>query len=316
MPSLNFDQSKDAEAIAIVKGGDNDKEVLYLHSDDVKPKKKIQKEVNYLDYSKELKNLKPNQRVAFINKIQEAYHKNIPMDNVLENNEFKSIYKKVLDSDKKNNQLSIPDDSTFSIIPSPNPEKRGVYYIAGASGSGKSYMARQLAENYKKLFSDREIYLISKLNEDSTLDKMKIGKPKRINVDTLISDYPEINEFKDSMIIFDDYDTFEGQLGKIVQQLIDDLAIQGRHSNTTMLCLTHYITNYKKTRLLLNEATHFIVYPQATSFSALKYLLGTHIGLNKDEIQNLKKLGRWVCISKNYPQYLISANTAKILHQD
>jgi hypothetical protein len=145
---------------------------------------------------------------------------------------------------------------------------------------------------------------------------MKIGKPKRINVETLISDYPEINEFKDSMIIFDDYDTFEGQLGKVVQQLIDDLAIQGRHSNTTMLCLTHYITNYKKTRLLLNEATHFIVYPQATSFSALKYLLGTHIGLNKDEIQNLKKLGRWCCISKNYPQYLISAHTAKILHQD
>jgi uncharacterized protein with ACT and thioredoxin-like domain len=63
MPSLNFDESKDAEAIAIVKGGDNDKEVLYLHSDDVKPKKKIQKEVNYLDYSKELKNLKSTCRI-------------------------------------------------------------------------------------------------------------------------------------------------------------------------------------------------------------------------------------------------------------
>ena len=235
---------------------------------------------------------------------------------LLEDDNVKKLYSRIQTDVKNDTSIEIPDDSSFQIIPSPDKEKRQVYYIAGQSGSGKSYAARGIAEGYKKLHPDREIYLISKLNEDSTLDTMKEGKPKRISIQSLVDDYPKIDEFKDCMIIFDDYDTFEGKEGKVIHQLIDDLAIQGRHTNTTMLCLTHYLTNYKKTRLILNEASHFIIYPQATSFSALKYLLGTHLGLSKEEIHKLKKLGRWVLISKNYPQYLISLHTAKVLHQD
>ena len=57
MPSLSLDESNEAQPIAIIKGGDYDKEVLYLNADDVKPKKKIQKEINSLNYQKDLKNL-------------------------------------------------------------------------------------------------------------------------------------------------------------------------------------------------------------------------------------------------------------------
>jgi hypothetical protein len=228
----------------------------------------------------------------------------------------KSLFRRIQNDQSKDTTINLPDDSAFQLIPSSDPQKREVYYIAGASGSGKSYIARQLAEGYKKMFPSREVYLISKLNEDSTLDTMKIGKPKRIRVETLVDDYPALDEFKDCMVIFDDYDTFTGAEGKCVQQLIDDLAIQGRHTNTTMLCLTHYITNYKKTRLLLNEATHFVIYPQATSYHALKYLLTTHIGMDAEEVKRLRKLGRWICVSKNFPQYLISQHFAKILHQE
>jgi hypothetical protein len=321
MASLSFDNSKGAVPIAIVKGGDYDKEVLYLHeksSTDAKPSRKPKNEINALKYSKDLKSfgLTPTQRTKTINKLQEAMAKGIPSNMLLENENIKNLYSKIQLDDEKDTSITLPSDSSFQLIPSTDPEKRQIYYIAGASGSGKSYVARGLAEYYKKLYPNREIYLISKLNEDSTLDNMKIGKPKRINVQSLVDDYPPIEDFKDCMIIFDDYDTFEGKTGKIVQQLIDDLAIQGRHTNTTMLCLTHYITNYKKTRLMLNEATHFVVYPQATSFSALKYLLSTHIGLDKEEIHKMKKMGRWVCVSKNYPQFMISEHTAKILHCD
>jgi ABC-type multidrug transport system ATPase subunit len=47
-------------------------------------------------------------------------------------------------------------------------ESRELVAIRGASGSGKSYIARGLAEKYKKMFPDRQVYLISKLLEDST----------------------------------------------------------------------------------------------------------------------------------------------------
>jgi len=316
MPSLSFDEKKGSRPIAIVKGGDYDGEILYLHEDDFKGTKKPKREIEAIKYTSDLKHLKPTQRVQVMNRLQEAVAKGVPSEMLVEDPAIKRLYERIQTDQRNDKSIVLPDDSSFQLIPSPDPKKREVYYIAGASGSGKSYIARGLAEGYKKLFPDREIYLISKLNEDSTLDTMKIGKPKRVNVETFLEDYPSIDEFKDCMVIFDDYDTFDGKLGKVVQQLIDDLAIQGRHSNTTMLCLTHYITNYKKTRLLLNEASHFVIYPQATSHHALKYLLSTHIGLSKEDLASLKKMGRWVCVSKNYPQYLLAQHFAKLLHQE
>ena len=297
--------------MALVRGGDFDGEILYLYEDDMPSKRKPKREIPALKYEKELK-MRPAERVATFNRLGEAMKgKNV----VLKSGEAE-LLERIKKDEENDKSMVLPDDSMFNLIVNPDPEKREVWYIAGASGSGKSYIARQLAESYKKLFPAREVYLISKLDEDSTLDSMKIGKPKRINVSTLVEDYPKLEEFEDCMVIFDDFDTFQGAEGKAVQQLIDDLAIQGRHTKTTMLVLTHYITNYKKTRLILNESTHFVVYPQATSAHALGYLLKTHIGMEKDDVKALKKLGRWVCVAKNYPQHLISAHSAKILHTD
>jgi ABC-type glutathione transport system ATPase component len=317
MPSLSFEKSKGATPIAQVKGGDYDKEVLYLTNEDNAIKKAPKKEINGLNYSKDMKNmgLKKNQQASMIYKLQEAMAKGIPVEMLMENENVKDLYNKIQEDDKNDTSIVLPTDSSFHLIPTPDPKVRQVWYITGQSGSGKSYIARGLAEYYKKIFPEREIYLVSKLNEDSTLDTMKIGKPKRINVQSLMDDYPDIKEFQNCMIIFDDYDSFPDKTGKVVQQLIDDLAIQGRHTNTTMLCLTHFTTNYKKTRLLLGEATNIVVYPQSTSSHALKYLLGTHFGLGKEDLAELKKLGRWVSIGKNYPSYLISEHTAKLLHQ-
>ncbi len=272
-PCINFTETKGATPIAIVKGGDYNKKILYLHND--LEKKEQPKLKGGMKALKEIKN-KDNDVIEII----------------------------------------LPDYSSFELLPNPDPNKREIFYIAGSAGSGKSYIAKSLAEYYKKIFPEREIYLVSKLKEDATLDSMTIGKPKRLNVDTFVDDYPDLKEFQDCLIIFDDYDTFEPKINKVVQLLIDDIAIQGRHTNTSMICITHYLTNYKKTRLLLNEATHFIVYPLSTSSKALKYLLSSHLGLEKDDLSKLKKLGRWVCLSKNYPQYMISSQYAKILHQE
>jgi hypothetical protein len=318
MPSLSFSTAgKDGMPIAIVRGGDDDGKILSVFSDEDKSSKKGSKEIDAIRYTKDLKGLSATKRVALFNRLQEAKEKGIPPEMLIEDEGIRRLYKRILSDDSSNDKtIVLPDDSTFHLIPNPDKDKRSVYYIAGASGSGKSYIARGLAEGYKKLFPSRQVYLISKLKEDSTLDTMKIGRPLRIDVQSLIDNYPTIDEFKDCMVIFDDYDTFTDKAGKVVQQLIDDLAIQGRHTNTTMLCLTHYITNYKKTALMLNEAMYYIIYPQSTSFSSLKYLLATRVGMSKEEIHELRKMGRWVCIYKNYPQFLISQHTAKILHQE
>jgi hypothetical protein len=219
---------------------------------------------------------------------------------------------------KKSQQLkeiSLPIGDKFEIVPPTDEDKRNVYYIAGASGSGKSYVAGQIATNYKKLHPKNEVYLISKLTEDSTLDSLTIGKPKRINIDSILEDPPKIEEFKNCLVIFDDYDGITGKLGKAILELITDIAITGRHTATNLILCTHHISNYSKTRLLLNEATHYILYPQSSSFNALKHLLIHYLGMDTDEIKALKSIkSRWCAFHKNYPNYMLTQTSCKILH--
>lgn len=313
MPSLSFDKVMGAKPIAVVKGGADNGKVLYIHEDDHKGSKP-KLEINPQKYATEMRELKPQERVKLITRLQEAHSKGLASDQLVGETALgKALYERIIHDASKETKIDLPDDSQFQLIPSPDPKRREVFYIAGASGSGKSYIAKGIAEYYKKLFPDREIYLISKLGEDSTLDQLEYLH--RINIQTLIDDYPKLDEFEDCLVIFDDYDTFTGNAEKVIHKLIDDLATMGRHTNTTMLCLSHYLTNYKKTRLLLNEATHIVVYPMATSFHALGYLLKTHIGMTKDDVRDLKKMGRWVCVYKHYPQWLLSVQHARVLNQ-
>jgi hypothetical protein len=315
MPSISFQQGKGARPIALVKGGDEDSKLLYLHENDVKDSKKGHA-ISSSDYTTELRGVKPTERPKLLARLEEARDKGLEPDQLIgECAVGKQLYERIISDNIASKDINL-ESGTFELLPSSDPKKREVWYIAGASGSGKSYIAKGLGEYYQRLFPDRSVYLVSKLSEDAgTLDKMK-PKAKRINIQSLVDDFPQLDEFKNCMIIFDDYDTFTGPAEKVVHKLIDDLATMGRHTNTSMLCLSHYLTNYKKTRLLLNEATHIVVYPMATSYHALSYLLKTHIGLSKDDIRDLKKMGRFVCIYKQFPQYMISATNARMLIRD
>lgn len=315
MPSLNYEKSPTAKPIAVVRGGDNDGKVLYLHTEDKASGAAPKPQIQAVRYMKDLKGVKPAERVKVMNTLVEAHTAGKTADELTGVSvETKEIYKRICSDSAATNTIELPDDSTFQPIPDPDPSKRQVYYVAGQSGSGKSYFARGIAENYKKLFPDRDIYLISKLQEDETLDKMKVGKPKRLNIESFVADPVDLEEFKDCLVIFDDWDTLDKPYFTIIHKLIEDLAIMGRHTNTSMLILSHYLTNYSKTRLILGEAQYLVLYPLATSQKALKYVCEHYGGLDKEDIIKLKRRGRWVLIHKNYPSYVISCHEANLLH--
>jgi len=310
MPSLNFEKSKEARPVAIVRGGDKDGEILYLHNDTKKSTNN--NEVKAVKYIKHLTNLKPAERVKAIDTIIKAV--NDGKDDVEGDAIMKDVFKKIKEDKSNDTSIELPDDSCFQPIPNPDPKVREVWYVAGQSGSGKSYFARGIAENYKKMFPEREVYLISKLEEDETLDKMKIGKPKRISLQSLVDDPPELDEFNDCLVIMDDWDTLEKKYFDVVHKLIEDLCIMGRHTRTSLLILSHYLTNYKKTRLILGEAHYLVLYPMATAQKALKYVAEMYGGLDKEQVVNLKKMGRWVMIAKSYPSFVISTHEAFLPH--
>lgn len=321
MPYLSFDKGDGkSKPIARVKGGDNDGEILYLHETSPASggagKAMPKRTFNRAKYSKSLGDMKPAERTKTFVRLEEAYARGVAASDLAEKDAaVKSVYEKMVKDATSDKMIELDDEGIFELLPSCDPSKREVWYIAGQSGSGKSWVAKQLAHYYHKINPDRGVYLVSKLNEDATLDALKFLK--RINIQSFVDDYPDLDEFKDCMVIFDDYDTLTGDAEKVINKIVDDLAIMGRHTNTTMLCLSHYLTNYKKTRLLLNEATHIVVYPLSTSYHALRYLLKNYVGVDEEDLKRQRKLGsRWLMYSKGFPQYMISQKNAELLHQD
>jgi len=221
MPSLSFENSKGSKPIAIVKGGSDDGKVLYVNDgENLTGKGKRRLEINANKYKLELRGVKPQERVQLINRLQEAHQKGLEPDQLIGETALgRSLYERILSDAKNTKNVDLDDDGQFQLLPSPDPEKREVFYIAGASGSGKSYIAKGIAECYKKLFPDRECYLVSKLGEDSTLDALPFLN--RVNIQSFIDDFPELDEFKDCLVIFDDYDTLTGNAEKVVGKLIN-----------------------------------------------------------------------------------------------
>ena len=230
---------------------------------------------------------------------------------------------KIKANDERQTKVELPFHCKFEILPNCNPNKRDVYYIAGASGSGKSYICRQIVDNYAKLYPKRKIMIVSKLDEDETLDGIKSKNMMRLDHKDFVENPPDINSpfFYNSFVIFDDIDSMNKNEDIGIQTLMRDIATTGRKHKEGQGCISmayisHYLSNYNKTRLILNEATHYVLYPQSTATNQLYYLLNRYLGMKRDEIRAMKKLGRWVCVHKNYPQHIISQYQAEILNAD
>ena len=313
MYSLNFDEGKDGRALAIVRGGSNDGDIMYLHENESKGRRP-KATFNKIKYTKAFPGLKMAERTKAFARLEEALDQGHP-DTFFDSEPLmKTVYQQILADSSRNTVIELDDSGLFELLPNPDPKKREVFYVTGQSGSGKSFIAKQYADYYHKLFPSRGVYLISKLQEDETLDKLKFLK--RINIDSLVNDFPELDEFRDCLVIFDDYNTLTKEQEKAVLKLIDDLAIMGRHTVTSMMVLTHHTTNYKETRLILLECTNIVVFPQSTPPHALKHLLTSYVGIDEKDLKRYKKFGsRWLMFSKHFPSFMISQRDAELLNQ-
>jgi hypothetical protein len=253
----------------------------------------------------------------FVDIIEEALSLRQPPNEVTGlNDKQRAVYQDIYDDYVKRRRVVLPFGSAYRLIVDPNPQLRQVYYVAGKSGSGKSWIARQLAESYHRFFPSRHIYLFSQLKEDDTLDSMKKseGKPTRIPLESFLDTPPDVEEAVDALSIFDDYDTVEGDVGKVLRTFIDEIATMGRHKRASMICASHHLTNYSRTRLILSETTHFVVFPQATGKKRLQYLLEAYASMDREEIEGLYGIqSRWVCIGNASPPFLVSEYEARIV---
>ena len=158
--------------------------------------------------------------------------------------------------------------------------------------------------------------MFSSLPEDESLDEVK-PQPKRL--DTSLYEQPiPIEEFEESVIIFDDIDVIsDKKIRDEVYKMLNKVLEIGRHFKITCLVTNHLPTNGKDTRRILNEAHSVVYFPHSAS-GRIKYLLIDYLGLDKKMVQYFRRQNsRWCCIFKNYPQiYMLEHEIGLLNHLD
>lgn len=193
------------------------------------------------------------------------------------------------------------------IQPLPRFNKTERCFIAGQTECGKTYWCKQYLRQLRKVHKDKKIFLFSDVKEDPEIDA--VGNITRFNLDENLKDktYIDPKVFENSICVFDDIDSIQDKdIYRFVQNLRDSLLRRGRHEDISVLITSHLLTNYKDTRIILNECNSITIFCRSGSNYGIKYLLKKYIGLDKKGIQKVLDLpSRWVSIYKNYPQYIV-----------
>ena len=285
-------------------------DIIYLHKGQP-PKKDHQ--IAYSQYKNIIdKYVKGREKQTIISKIEKLLDNNVDPMYVMDDN-IRSIYTIIKDEEEKK-QIYIDNDDTMFPICIKN--KFNLFYISGGTGSGKSTLAMKIIENYKKANKGHGIYLISRL-EDPKDVLQKCKYIERIDCNSFLEELPTYEEFKDCMIVFDDFESYQTtnpKLYNIIVGLMNEMVTLGRHQNLNIIVCCHNVTNYKSTRLLLLEATHMILYPRSCSNHSLKYLFGTYGSMDTKQLEKFKKSqSRFICLYKQHPNILFTEHSIELL---
>lgn len=313
---ISFKKHKNGNPIAIVKGGNKDESILYLYeekkqvykdnlidpteylTDDMFYDKKLRRQMKSLDVAKIIRAVKLNQDEIYDEHLIETFN-NI---------------KKVL-NEKVDREIQLHNGS-FQFLPSVKVtnSSRQVILVSGASGSGKSYWCADYAKTYMDMFPRNPVYLFSKKEQDEVFDRYT--KINRILLDESFLEGDELSykDFKDSLVIFDDIDTIQGEVGKEIMRLRSDILQLGRDSNVNVCVTTHIVCNGGKTKELINEATHYVFFRGTNKLNTGRLLMN-YVGIPQNDLKKIFNLpSRWTLVSKNYPAYIMYSSGCYLIN--
>ena len=89
----------------------------------------------------------------------------------------------------------------------------------------------------------------------------------------------------------------------------------GRHERCSCVFTSHLSCAGNETKLILSECHSITIFVKNMGNRSLKYLLDSYFGLDKHQINYIKKINsRWVTLIKTYPSVLISEKQAIVLN--
>lgn len=192
-------------------------------------------------------------------------------------------------------------------------KEREMVYLYGMSGSGKSWLTRMYAGEFKARRPDYDIFLFSKIVDDPSLVGMDFTPVDILDEDILMD--IDLETLKDSLVIFDDTESVESKaIDKKLWDLKNQIAQEGRHYNISCIITTHQALQYNKTRLLLSECTKYVIFPKSGGQKQMQNLMTIYAGLSKKEFADLKDLdSRWVMVNIAYPSYVVHEKGVKLV---
>ena len=216
-------------------------------------------------------------------------------------------------------ELELDDEHTFQLVARPTEDNdRATLFVAGESGSGKSYFIREYAKRYNSMFPKNEIFLISYLDKDKTLDAYK--KITRLNcfnnefMRECLNMKLEDN-FQDSLVIFDDIDCIvEKKAKERIYALLFKMLKIGRHTATSVAYLGHELYHSPELKTILNESMTITIFPRFLNFKKLRYLLEEYLGLSKEQIAKIRTIkDRSVTYIKGADKIILSDHSCFML---
>lgn len=221
-----------------------------------------------------------------------------------------------IDPEDKNGKQSFQTSvKSLSFTQIPNTFTRDMCYITGRSGSGKSTYTKDYLINYHKLNPESQVFIFSKVKDDPAFEELKFVEYYPVE-DLSMLEQEQVSEvsktFQDCCCVFDDIDQFPNTIKKNLTYLRDVFLEVGRHQNVYVLSTAHILTNYKQSRILLNESTSVTFFP-ASGFYVIGKFLKEYIGLSKEEIKKIKNTdSRWVTVFRTFPTTVMTKNSIYI----
>lgn len=205
-------------------------------------------------------------------------------------------------------------EGKFEVIPRIKEGFESVFAF-GQSGCGKSTWCAEYAMSYRRIFSKNNIFLFSQKDSDPAFDNISGIKIRKIKIDKnfLEREIDVTKDFKDCLIIFDDFLSFENDKTKekIVKLVIQVLTL-GRCNNIYCVITSHLMYQMKNRDLYMHiqNEVHKLVFFKGCSMYQLTRTLREYWGFQTAKIHsviNIDPYSRWISLNK-YPEYILTEN--------
>jgi hypothetical protein len=294
---LSFNKGR---PIAIIKNGKYNNKILHIDNDNNEPIKNNPLEILENIYKNKNKSKLTKKDISIIKKSLQNDNDDYPesLYDIINNakNRSRDISKK---------EFKIFDNGTVQALPRFNKTERA--YICGQTECGKSYWCKNYLKQMLKVHPNKKVILISDVDQDEELDNIKNITRLKLTDELENKKPPKPEAFRNNIVLFDDIDSIQNKkVYDMICNLRDSLLRRGRHEGISVLITSHLCTNYKDTRIILNECNSITFFPRSGSSHGIKYMLKKYAGLNKAQIQKIFNLpSRAVTVYMYYPQYVI-----------